>query len=89
MARGKNNKGKRDKSSKRKRPPTLPSEDFEDSEFSKEQFSSEDENSPPPIPRLSSSKDSEDSMGLSHAKRAYIRLVEWTGLEGSDDSDDG
>jgi hypothetical protein len=72
MAKGENNKGKHDKSSKRRRPPIPPSEEFEDSKFSDEQLSSMDEKSPPPIPRPSLSEDSEDSMGLSPVERVCI-----------------
>jgi hypothetical protein len=38
------------KNNKRKREPTPPSEDFGDSEYSEEEFSSESEGSPAPIP---------------------------------------
>jgi hypothetical protein len=53
MAGGKSSKGKRDKKiqgSKRKYSLTPASEDFGDSEFLKEQFSSEGEESPPLVP---------------------------------------
>jgi hypothetical protein len=53
MAEGKGSKGKRDKKDqgeKRKRPPTPRSKDFSDSEFLEEQFSSEGEESPSPVP---------------------------------------
>jgi hypothetical protein len=43
-----------------KREPTPPSEDFGDSEYS-EEFSSESEGSPAPIPLRESSDDSDDS----------------------------
>ncbi len=49
------------KSNKRKREPTPPSEDFGDSEYSEEEFSSESEGSPAPIPLRESSDDSDDS----------------------------
>jgi hypothetical protein len=67
---------------KRKRPPSPPSEDFDDSEFSEEVFSSEYEGSPDPVSPVASSDDSDDSMGLSAAERAYIRSVERAGLDG-------
>jgi hypothetical protein len=88
MARGKGGKGKRnnkDQGEKRKNPMTPPSEDFGDSEFSEEQFSSEGEESPLSVPLLPSSEGSDASMGLSAAKRAYIRSIERAGLEGSND----
>ena len=66
---------------------TPSSEDFGDSKFSEENFSSEgDDYLPPALPTLSSD-DSNDSMGLSMAERAYMRSVERAGLEGSDDSE--
>jgi hypothetical protein len=49
------------KNNKRKREPTPPSEDFGDSEYSEEEFSSESEGSPAPIPPRESSDDSDDS----------------------------
>jgi hypothetical protein len=49
------------KNNKRKREPTPPSEDFGDSEYSEEEFSSESEGSPAPIPLRESSDDSDDS----------------------------
>ena len=52
------------KNNKRKREPTPPSEDFGDSEYSEEEFSSESEGSPTPIPLRESSDDSDDSQGL-------------------------
>jgi hypothetical protein len=51
------------KNNKRKREPTPPSEDFGDSEYSEEEFSSESEGSPAPIPLCESSDDSDDSRG--------------------------
>jgi hypothetical protein len=45
----------------RKREPTPPSKDFGDSEYSEEEFSSESEGSPAPIPLRESSDDSDDS----------------------------
>jgi hypothetical protein len=52
------------KKNKRKREPTPPSEDFGDSEYLEEEFSSESEGSPAPIPLRESSDDSDDSQGL-------------------------
>jgi hypothetical protein len=52
------------KNNKRKREPTPPSEDFGDSEYSEEEFSSESEGSLAPIPLRESSDDSDDSQGL-------------------------
>jgi len=37
---------------------------------------------------MASSKDSDDSMGLSTATRAYWRSIEHDGLNGSDDSEE-
>jgi hypothetical protein len=76
---GKNNKCKRE--------PTPPSEDFGDSEYSEEEFSSESEGSPAPIPLRESSDDSDDSQGLAAEVWTYIRAVERSGLEGSDESE--
>jgi hypothetical protein len=74
------------KNNKRKREPTPPSEDFGDSEYS-EEFSSESEGSPSPIPLRESSNDSDDSQGLAAEVWTYIRAVERSGLEGSDESE--
>jgi hypothetical protein len=49
------------KNNKRKREPTPPPQDFGDSEYSEEEFSSESEGSPTPIPLRESSDDSDDS----------------------------
>jgi hypothetical protein len=46
---------------KRKREPIPPSEDFGDSEYSEEEFSSESEGSPAPVSPPASSDDSDDS----------------------------
>jgi hypothetical protein len=46
---------------KRKREPTPPSEDFGDSEYSEEEFSSESEGYPAPVSPPASSDDSDDS----------------------------
>jgi hypothetical protein len=74
------------KNNKRKREPTPPSEDFGDSEYS-EEFSSESEGSPAPIPLRESSDDSDDSQGLAVEVWTYIRAVERSGLEDSDESE--
>jgi hypothetical protein len=76
------------KNNKRKREPTPPSEEFGDSEYSEEEFSSESEGSPAPIPLRESSDDSDDSQGLAAEVWTYIRAVERSGLEGSDESED-
>jgi hypothetical protein len=47
---------------------------------------SEGYDSPPPALSTASSDDSDNSMGLSTAERAYIRSIERAGLEGSNDS---
>src|SRR5690242_14299975 len=75
------------KNNKRKREPTPPSEEFGDSEYSEEEFSSESEGSPAPIPLRESSDDSDDSQGLAAMVWTYIRAVERSGLEGSDESE--
>ena len=75
------------KNNKRKREPTPPSEEFGDSEYSEEEFSSESEGSPAPIPLRESSDDSNDSQGLAAEVWTYIRAVERSGLEGSDESE--
>src|SRR5688572_11016720 len=74
-------------STMRKREPTPPSEDFGDSEYSEEDFSSESEGSPAPIPLRESSDDSDDSQGLAAEVWTYIWAVERSGLEGSDESE--
>jgi hypothetical protein len=75
------------KNNKRKREPTPPSEDFGDSEYSEEEFSSESEGSPALIPLRESSDDSDDSHGFAAAVWTYIRAVKRSGLEGSDESE--
>jgi hypothetical protein len=75
------------KNNKRKRESTPPSEEFGDSEYSEEEFSSESEGSPAPIPLRESSDDSDDSQGLTAEVWTYIRAVERSGLEGSDESE--
>jgi hypothetical protein len=49
---------------KRKCEPTPPSEDFGDSEYSEEEFSSKSEGSPAPVSPPASSDDSDDSQGI-------------------------
>jgi hypothetical protein len=75
------------KNNKRKREPTPPSEEFGDSEYSEEEFSYESEGSPAPVPLRESSDDSDDSQGLAAEVWTYIRAVERSGLEGSDESE--
>jgi hypothetical protein len=75
------------KNNKRKREPTPPSEEFGDSEYSEEEFSSESEGSPAPIPLRESSDDSDNSQGPAAEVWTYIRAVERSGLEGSDESE--
>jgi hypothetical protein len=71
------------KNNKRKCEPTPPSEEFGDSEYSEEEFSSESEGSPAPVPLRESSDDLDDSQGLAAEVWTYIRAVERSGLEGS------
>jgi hypothetical protein len=61
--------------------------DFDDSEYSEEEFSSESEGSPAPVSPPASSDDSDDSQGLIVEVWTYIRAVERSGLEGSDESE--
>jgi hypothetical protein len=75
------------KNNKRKREPTPPSEEFGDSEYSEEEFSSRSEGSPALVPLRESSDDSDDSQGLAAEVWTYIRAVERSGLEGSDESE--
>ena len=75
------------KRNKRKREPTPPSEDFGDSEYSEEEFSSESEGSPAPVSPPASSDDLDDSQGIAAEVWTYIRAVERSGLEGSDESE--
>jgi hypothetical protein len=72
---------------KRKREPTPPLEDFGDSEYLEEEFSSESEGSPAPASPPTSSDDSDDSQGIAAEVWTYIRAVERAGLEGSDESE--
>jgi hypothetical protein len=88
MAEGnKGKKGRRPADGKRKRPTRPPLEDFGDSEYS-EEVSFEYDRSPAPVSPMASSDDSDDSMGLFVAERAYIRSVECGGLDGLDDSEE-
>jgi hypothetical protein len=87
---GKDKKGRgspRCSGDKRKREPSPPSEDFGDSEYSEEEFSSESEGSPvyasPPV----LSDDSDDSQGITAEVWTYIWSVERAGLEGSNESE--
>jgi hypothetical protein len=75
------------KGTKRKREPTPPSDDFGDSEYSEEEFSFESEGSPAPVSPPASSDDSDDSQGIAAEVWSYIRAVERSGLEGSDESE--
>jgi hypothetical protein len=68
-----------------KREPTPPSEDFGNSEYSKEEFSFESEGSPAPVSPPASSDDSDDSQGIAAEVWTYIRAVERAGLEGSNE----
>jgi hypothetical protein len=72
---------------KRKREPTPPSEDFGNLEYSEEEFSSESEGSPAPISPPTSTDDSDDSQGIAAEVWTYIRAIERSGLEGSDESE--
>jgi hypothetical protein len=72
---------------KRKREPTPPSEDFGNSEYLEEEFSSEFEGSPAPVSPQVASDDSDDSQGITAEVWTYIRAVERSGLEGSDESE--
>jgi hypothetical protein len=89
MIRGKvNKKGCCPAEGKHKRPPSPPSEDFGDSKYSEEELSFEYDRSPALASPVASSDDSDNSMGLSAAERAYIRSIERAGLDGSDDSEE-
>jgi hypothetical protein len=72
---------------KRKCEPTPPSKDFGDSEYSEKEFSSESEGSPVHASPPASSNDSDDSQGIAAEVWTYIRTVERSGLEGSDESE--
>jgi hypothetical protein len=72
---------------KRKREPTPPSEDFGNSEYSEEEFSSESEGSPAPVYPSASSDDSDDSQRIAAEVWTNIRAIERSVLEGSDESE--
>jgi hypothetical protein len=72
---------------KRKREPSPPSEDFGDSEYLEEEFSSESEGSPVYTSPPTSSDDSDYSQGIAAEVWTYIRAIERFGLEGSDESE--
>jgi hypothetical protein len=72
---------------KHKHESTPPSEDFGDSEYSEEEFSSESEGSLALVSPPASSDDSDDSQGIAVEVWTYIRAVERSGLEGSDESE--
>jgi hypothetical protein len=87
---GKNKKGggsSHHSGDKRKHEPSPPSEDFGDFEYSEEEFSSESEGAPvyasPPV----SSDDLDDSQGIAAEVWTYIRAIERSRLEGSDESE--
>jgi hypothetical protein len=58
-----------------------------DSKYSEEEFSSESEGSPAPVPPPASSDDSDDSQGIVAEVWTYIRAVERSRLAGSDESE--
>jgi hypothetical protein len=70
---------------KRKHEPSPPSEDFGDSEYSEEEFSFESEGLPVYASPPASSADSDDYQGITIEVWTYIRAVEHSGLEGSDE----
>jgi hypothetical protein len=75
------------KGNKRKREPTPPSEEFGDSEYLEEEFSSESEGFSALVSPPASSDDSDDSQGIAVEVWTYIWAVERSGLEGSDESE--
>jgi hypothetical protein len=87
---GKNKKGRSSShhsSDKRKREPSPPSEDFDDFEYSEEEFSSESKGSPVNVSPPVSSDDSDDSQGIAAKVWSYIQAFERSRLEGSDESE--
>jgi hypothetical protein len=64
-----------------------PSEDFGDTKYSVEEFSSESEGSPVYASSPVLSDDSDDSQGIAAEVWTYIRAIERSGLEGSDESE--
>jgi hypothetical protein len=88
MGKGKRGRGSpRHAGDKRKRDPSPPSEDFGDSEYSEEKVSSESEGLLALASPSTLSDDSDDSQGIAVEVWTYIRSVERTGLEGSDESE--
>jgi hypothetical protein len=85
---GKGGKGKRNSAYEKRKRSTCPlMEDFSDSKYYEEEFSSVFDDSPPSTSPVPSFDDSNDSMGLSVAERAYIWSIERAELGGSDDSE--
>jgi hypothetical protein len=87
---GKDKKGQgspRRSDHKRKCEPSPSSEDFGDSEYLEEEFSSESEGSLVYASPPASSDDSDDSQGIAAEVWTYIWFVERAGLEGSDESE--
>jgi hypothetical protein len=85
----KGKRGRHHANRKRKHPPPPSplSEDLRNSEYSKEVIFEYDRSLAPMSP-VASSEDSDDSMGLSIASRAYWRSIERVGFGGSDDSEE-
>jgi hypothetical protein len=84
---GKDKKGQgspRRSGDNRKREPSPSSEDFGDSEYSEEEFSSKSEGSPVYAPPPSSD-DSDDSQGIAAEVWTYIRFIKRARLEGTDE----
>jgi hypothetical protein len=65
---------------------TPPSEDFGDSEYSEEEFSTKSEDSPAAASPPASSDDSDNSQGIAAEVWTNIRSVEHARLAGSDES---
>jgi hypothetical protein len=86
MGKGKRGRGSsRHAGDKRKRDPSPPSEDFGDSEYSKEEVSSESEGSLAHASPPTLFDNLDDSQGITAEVWTYIRSVERTGLEESDE----